>query len=288
MQVCASVEQKRAAQKSLKSRNFKGCRMSLIVRALRHLNAKGTLPPVTPIGERAKPITKTNRNVGEESIGRTLQTFVVDRPMLLDYGRKSKKGFPMDGARAAALDYDGTRYTRVAIRLHWTIAALILFNLPVGFVHDYFGSGLKPIMMTLHKSFGFTVLMLTLVRIGWRLRHPVPAFDSAMAGWEIALARTIQWAFYALMLLIPASGWLVSSASGVRVTNFYWLVKIPPLPVSGHEAHELWESVHTTLGIAMSVLIVLHVAGALKHHFDGHPQILRRMLGRRDGSVTAP
>ena len=65
-------------------------------------------------------------------------------------------------------------YSRGAIWLHWTIAALILFNLAVGWVHDMFGPATKPVMMTLHKSFGVTIFFLTLVRIGWRLRHAPP------------------------------------------------------------------------------------------------------------------
>jgi cytochrome b561 len=172
-------------------------------------------------------------------------------------------------------------YSRGAIWLHWTIAALILFNLPVGWVHDMFGPATKPVMMTLHKSFGVTIFFLTLVRVGWRLRHAPPPVDPALRPWEASLSRATHAAFYAILLLMPLSGWLVTSASGVPVINYFWTVTIPPLPVHGHEAHELWESVHTLFGIAMSFLVLLHIAGALRHQFGGQ-RVLARMVPALD------
>jgi cytochrome b561 len=183
----------------------------------------------------------------------------------------------MDAAAAAALDYKGARYTRVAVWLHWAIAALILFNLVLGFIHDVaFDDAGRRIVMPIHKSIGFIVLALTLVRIGWRLGHPAPAPDSVLKTWEAALARTIHFSFYALLLLIPMSGWLLASASRMPVTNFLWLFSIPPLPAHG-PGRDFWENIHWILGLLMSLLVLLHVLGAMKHHMDGHKQIFRRM-----------
>ena len=83
--------------------------------------------------------------------------------------------------------------------------------------------------------------------------------------------------FYLLMIGLPFTGWLVTSTAG-RGVDFFGLFPVAPLPVArDHDAHEMWEEVHEWLGWAMIALIVLHVAGALKHHFEGHRQVIGRM-----------
>lgn len=168
------------------------------------------------------------------------------------------------------------RYTSVARMLHWTIAVLIITNLVLGF-----GRGMLPkgmMAMPIHKSIGITVLVLTVLRILWRLTHRPPPLPGAMPVWERASATLVHWAFYALMIVLPLSGWIISSA-GDRPLNWFFLFDIPKLAVSktdglyglSHEAHELlpW------LWIA---LIALHVGAALRHHFVLKDDVLRRMV----------
>ena len=169
------------------------------------------------------------------------------------------------------------RYSRVAIWLHWLIAALIVVNLFLGFYHEEFSKPVRASMMFWHKSIGLTVLALTIGRLLWRLGHRPPAFDPVMKRWEIGLASLIHWLFYALLILIPLSGWLVASTGKSPTTSFFGLFGVPPLPLRGEDAHELMEEVHELLAYGMIGLILLHVAGALKHHFEGHRHLIRRM-----------
>jgi cytochrome b561 len=174
---------------------------------------------------------------------------------------------------------DLARYSRVAIWLHWILAALIAVNLLLGFLHEDFARPVRAAMMGWHKSIGFTVLALTLVRILWRLTHRPPAFDAAMKRWETGVARLVHGLFYFLLLAIPLSGWLiVSSGAKVKPTSLYWLFDVGPLPVRpGEGLHEFAEQAHELLGYAMLVLLALHIAGAVKHHLDGHRHLIRRM-----------
>ena len=178
---------------------------------------------------------------------------------------------------AAAALAPASRYSNVAIALHWLIAALVVANLFLGFFHESFGKAATPWLMFYHKAFGLTVLGLTLARLAWRLGHRPPAFDPVLKGWEVGLARLIHALFYVALLAIPLSGWLLSSSSG-RATDFYGLFDIAPLPVARSDAvHDVFEEAHELLGWLMLGLLALHIAGALKHHLEGHRQLIGRM-----------
>jgi cytochrome b561 len=167
------------------------------------------------------------------------------------------------------------RYTRTAVSLHWIIAGLIVANLFLGFFHEDFGRGATPVLMTLHKSFGFTVLALSVARLVWRLTHRPPRADAVLKRWEATLAALTQWVFYGLMIALPLTGWLLSSGNG-RATNFYWLVHIPAFAVSKATGREFGD-IHEYLGWSMLALLLLHIAGALTHQLQGHRQVLGRM-----------
>jgi cytochrome b561 len=171
---------------------------------------------------------------------------------------------------------DYVRYGRVAIWLHWIIAALILVNLLLGFFHEDFSKPVRAAMMFWHKSIGLTVLALTVARLTWRLGHRPPAFDPVMKRWEMRLASLIHWAFYALLVAIPLAGWAASSTGG-KPASWFGLFDVAPLPLRGKDAHELFEEVHEILAKVMIGLVILHVAGALKHHFEGHRHLIGRM-----------
>lgn len=160
---------------------------------------------------------------------------------------------------------------------HWGIAALIVANLFLGLYHDDFGREARTWMMFFHKATGITILALSIARLLWRLGHRPPPFDAVIRPWEALLARTTHWLFYALMIAIPLSGWMLSSSSN-RPTDFFGLFEIPPLPVSRSDAaHDRLEDAHEFLGKLMIGLILLHVAGALKHHLQGHRHLIGRM-----------
>ena len=181
----------------------------------------------------------------------------------------------MSATEAAGLA--GLRYSRGAVWFHWIIAALIVANLCLGFFHEGAGREAGRAMIFFHKSTGMTILALSIARLIWRLGHKPPPFDPVMARWEVIGARTGHYLFYVLMLVIPLTGWLMVSASG-RPTNFFGLFTIGNLPVTrGEDIHEFWEEVHELLGWAMVALLTVHIAGALKHVYEGHASMIGRM-----------
>jgi cytochrome b561 len=169
------------------------------------------------------------------------------------------------------------RYSRGAMWFHWIIASLIIVNLLLGFFHDDFGKAVSHVAIFWHKSIGLSILVLSFGRLIWRLAHRPPDFDPIMPRWEALMAKVGHWSFYVLMIVLPLSGWIMVSA-GPRPTSFFGLFNVPGLPVSqGRATHEWWESTHSLLGYAMLVLLVLHVAGALKHLYEGHGHWIGRM-----------
>ena len=169
-----------------------------------------------------------------------------------------------------------SRYSTVAIWLHWIIAVLLVVNLLLGLYHEEFERPVRAWMMVFHRSIGISILVLTLARLAWRLGHRPPAFDPVLKRWEAGLAGFIHWLFYALLIAIPLTGWLLSSTNG-RPFSLFGLFDMPLLPVRGDDAHDLFEEAHEIMGKAIIGLILLHVAGALKHHLQGHKHLIGRM-----------
>lgn len=187
------------------------------------------------------------------------------------------------------------RYSAVAIALHWLIALLVVGQIAGGlYMHDLPDSqaARKFELFQWHKSFGVTVLVLTLLRVAWRLTHRPPPLPAAMPGWEKVAARATHFLFYVLLIVTPLVGWAVVSSSPLAEsvqTYLFGVVHLPHLPffdgVSDRKglSHEIAE-VHETLAFAMLGLIALHVAAALKHHFVDRDVVLAHMLPflRRD------
>ena len=166
------------------------------------------------------------------------------------------------------------RYTNVAILLHWTIAALIVANLAVGFFQESWLKGTMP----LHKSIGLTVLGLSVVRLGWRLAHRPPPLPATVRPWEKGLAHLTHWLFYALMILMPLSGWVFTSAGSRKYpTTFFGLFTVPPIVGQDKALGDTVAERHGQMAWILLALIVLHVAGALKHRFVDRDRTLARM-----------
>lgn len=166
------------------------------------------------------------------------------------------------------------RYSRVARLLHWGVGLLILANLAGGFLHD----ANPQFIMPLHKATGILILALTVIRILWRLTHPAPALPAAMPMWERATASFTHALMYALMVLIPLSGWVLASA-GDRPLSFYGLFDVMKFSVEKSEAFKhVMEERHEQLSFALIALLVLHTVAALRHHFLLKDGLLARML----------
>lgn len=192
------------------------------------------------------------------------------------------------GTERSPRAYDG-----VAKALHWSVALLVIALLVIGKYMTDWLTGLTPERFwyyQLHKSLGFTVLALMALRIGWRLTHRPPPLVDGMAVWERLAAHGAHLALYGLLLILPLSGWLVVSTSPLPIpTLFFGLFPIPHIgiieslpPDAKATVHGLANRVHWLAGTLLIVIVLAHVAAALRHHFLKKDDTLTRMLpGRR-------
>ena len=167
-------------------------------------------------------------------------------------------------------------YSRVAIALHWIIALLILGNAAGAILAEQVSKETAGAIMATHKSIGLTVLMLSLLRLAWRVTHGFPRLPDSTPSWDAILARVTHVAFYVLIIAVPLAGWAMVSA-GSRPLTWFGLFPWPKLPVekaTADWAHD-W---HVLLAFATLALAALHVLGALKHHFVDRDDVLARML----------
>ncbi|MEO8925037.1 MAG: cytochrome b [Caldimonas sp.] len=181
------------------------------------------------------------------------------------------------------------RYTRTAVVLHWLIAVLILFNVVLALSADHLPDDwVRPVIDT-HKSTGITVLGLVLLRILWRVAHRPPDFPVGYARWERIAAQVAHGVLYALILLLPISGWMHDSAWKDAATHPMTLYGLVPWPrigwiehvdaVSKEHLHDLFGGFHTAFGYVLYGLLALHIGGALKHQWmDREPELQRMSL----------
>lgn len=180
------------------------------------------------------------------------------------------------------------RYGSVAMTLHWLIAAAILLNLCLGFYMAEILTNQDPsrfAIIQLHKSVGLTVLILSLLRLGWRLVNPVPPLPASMSPGLKTLAHISHFLLYFLIIAIPLAGWAMVSASALGLpTSYFGLFHWPNIPfladltrAEKRPLHHIFEATHAVLAYSAAALIPIHVAGALYHQFRGE-DVLRRML----------
>lgn len=174
------------------------------------------------------------------------------------------------------------RYSTGAIVLHWLLALAMAFQVAVGFAMPHSGPySFAP--MQLHKSVGIAILLLTLVRLAWRIfRRPPAAVET---GWTALAAKIVHWAFYAVLVLGPVTGWIIVSTASLHVpTVLFGVLPWPHLPVPA-ALNEPMEEVHEALAWIAIGLFVLHVAGALRHQFLLRDPVIARIAPA--GSVAA-
>jgi cytochrome b561 len=173
---------------------------------------------------------------------------------------------------------DAVRYNAVARALHWSIGLLIIANIALALL----GEPLEHVMWIypLHKAIGMLVLALSVLRLLWRLTYKAPPLPGNMAAWEVLAARLVIAAFYAMIILVPLSGWVMSSA-GKWPISFFGLFEVPKFAITkddpvAHLAHEA----HEVLGLLFIPLVAVHVAAALRHHIMLKDNVLLRMTGK--------
>lgn len=179
---------------------------------------------------------------------------------------------------------DHGRYTPVGITFHWTMAALITFQLWWGWRTARLPVGPdKLAAYDLHFQVGVVILLLTFLRMGWRLVVPGPHNDADKPGWQSVAAHLTHLALYASFLVLPLSGWLTVSATAretpIRVLGLPW----PHLPLADLSPSRRFQiedwagAAHGCMALALVLLVLAHVGAAVKHHLWDRDDVLAAM-----------
>ena len=170
-----------------------------------------------------------------------------------------------------------THYHPIAKTLHWLMSILIIGLLALGlYMHELPLSPQKLELYSWHKWFGVTVFMLVWLRLAWRIAHPAPPPPASLSPLLKNTARAAHSVLYGLMVLIPLSGWLMSSAKGFQ-TVWFGVLPIPDLLSRDKELGDLLQEVHESLNAALMLTLSGHVVAALYHHFVLKDDTLKRM-----------
>jgi cytochrome b561 len=179
------------------------------------------------------------------------------------------------------------RYSYVAMAFHWAIAALLVWNVLIGWNADDLRGMERIRALQPHKTIGIVVLLLSFGRLAWRLVMKPPRMPDTLAPWEGRLARTVHVLFYVAIIGLPLSGWAMVSAGKLYSVYPVMLgpIQVPQIPIpqwageGTRDVHEVLEKVHDLLGKATIYgLIPLHILGALKHQFIDKADELGRMI----------
>ncbi len=185
------------------------------------------------------------------------------------------------------LGNDSRNWGALSIALHWLVAFLVIGQWGLGLVMAEFIKDLelKFDLFQLHKSIGFLIFVLMVLRLVWRFAQPVPALPADMTSLERRLSSFSHWGLYTVLLLMPVAGWISVATSKIVVpTRIFGLFTLPNPFGPDPGLHEFTEEAHELLAWILLVLIVLHVAAALRHHFIHRNEILLRMLPRFAGA----
>jgi cytochrome b561 len=165
--------------------------------------------------------------------------------------------------------------------LHWIGALAILLLLG----HGWWMTHLAPRPERLanyagHAAMGYDLFALLVLRILWRWLNPVPAMPAGSQRWEIASARVGHIALYLLMFAASITGWGLAGTFRVPMNKDLFGITWPSLVASQERSvHDVFEKSHEILSYLLAALVVVHLIGALRHHFIKKNDVLRRMTG---------
>ena len=176
------------------------------------------------------------------------------------------------------------RFSPVGVAFHWVMAALILFQLGLGWSLKLMGvGGDKIAAYAVHGTVGVIILLLALLRIVWRIMIPDPFNDADRQGWKTKFAYIVEHLFYLCFVMLPLTGWAMWSAIG-EPAAISVLIPWPAMPFHQLDAWRQWEilylaeDLHLAFAWLLMLMIPLHVGAALKHHFWDRNDVLKGML----------
>ena len=181
---------------------------------------------------------------------------------------------------------DRGKYTPVGVAFHWTMAALVVYQLASGWwMQRYLVGPDKLDAYQAHSSVGLTILLVGALRLLWRLIVPGPINDADNQGWRSGVAHAIHAVFYTLFVLLPLSGWMLWSAiQPAEPLYLAGLVAVPEMPFQ--DLSPAWqfrilnmaEDVHVICVVVLALLVPAHAAAAVKHHFWDRDDVFEGML----------
>lgn len=168
------------------------------------------------------------------------------------------------------------RYTKVAIWLHWLIGLSVIVNIGLAMLTEGLPRESHREAMNIHKALGITILVLTALRLLWRLGHKPPPLPAGTPAWQRPVSKILHFLFYLLLILLPLSGWVWMSAAD-RPIDFFGLFTVPSIAAPSKALADTLHERHELLGITMLVLVVIHILAVLKHQYVDRTRLMGRM-----------
>jgi cytochrome b561 len=172
-------------------------------------------------------------------------------------------------------------YGAIAILFHWSVAFLVIGLAALGLymvtLPDVGFNTKKVTLVLWHKEFGVLAFVLLAARLSWRVTQILPRLVENLPDWQKVAARFVHLSFYALLIALPMTGYLMSSAAGIPV-SFFGLLMLPDLIHRDEDLFARYVAIHQFLGYVLILFIFVHAGAALRHHFVSKDDTLRKML----------
>lgn len=171
-----------------------------------------------------------------------------------------------------------SRYSSGSKWLHWIVALIVIPMVCFSFFLDDLPETVRGTGINLHKSFGLLVLFLMFLRLFWILKKGKPSLPASVPIWQRFAARMVQFFLYVALFVMPLAGWIMSTAAN-KVPSFFGLftLPLPGVPANKALAKNMFE-VHEIFAWIIIGLLVLHIAGALKHYMIDKDKVAQRMF----------
>lgn len=173
------------------------------------------------------------------------------------------------------------RYGRASIALHWITLGLLVGVYACIELREFFPRGSEPreALKMWHFMLGLSVFFVVWLRLAARFIGTTPPIIPPAAKWQTVPAVVVEFALYALMIVLPLLGWLTLSAEGKTIPFFG--LQLPALIAQNEQLAHRTEELHETLATVGYFLIGMHAAAALFHHYVRRDNTLERMLPSR-------